>query len=83
MTDFTTNEEHYALASGPEEGPVFLAAQDFKGEPELTARPHLAKTFGTREAAEVALSMFTAVPAGRGGNWRIVGLCISTSVRAP
>ncbi|MDP3859494.1 MAG: hypothetical protein Q8Q73_17195, partial [Stagnimonas sp.] len=82
-TDFTKNEQHFALASGPEDGPVFLAAQDYKGQLELTARPHMAKTFGTREAAEAALPAFKATPAGNGGNWRVVSLEISTSVRAP
>ncbi len=80
MTDFTKNEDHFAPASGYEEGPSSLRLRT-TGQPELTTRPHSAKTFGMRQVAEAALPAFKATPAGSGANWRAARLRMSTLKR--
>lgn len=78
MTKFVKQEEYFALASGPENGPVFLAAQEYQGQAELTGRPRLAKTFGSAKDATAALTTFARTPAGTGESWRVVTLNITT-----
>lgn len=78
MTGFVKQEEHFALAAGPEDGPVFLAAQEYHGQAELTGRPHLARTYGSAKAAAAALTTFGNTPAGAGVSWRVVALNITT-----
>jgi hypothetical protein len=81
MAACTNEETHFVLGSGPGSGPVFLAAQDFDGQPQLVARPHIARTFSSALEASVALPPLKATPVGAGGSWRVMTLQIVTTVR--
>lgn len=80
MTNFTKEEVHFALAAGPSDGPVFVAMHEHQGQPELTERPHMAKTYDSVGAASAALSSSKKAPITKGGNWRVVRLQVRISV---